>query len=236
MIDVKKNREINEKLKNLYDSYTSEFLKEYTAAFLSDKNPPDRINEFGIIDESLYDADCGILVIAKETNHWDNKDFEEGTLFRTWLQGISREGIKNKGHVSEHPTMWYNIIRWVTAIQNPELSVDEMASIKSESVEKLGTIAFTNINKVRGGSTAKKEYYQLAKSSVAKKVLKEEIAIIKPAIILCCGTGDYFNEYIKNEIQKLGCNVICMPHPAARKNKKRMIEDLILQLKNVPLN
>ena len=233
MIDVEKNREINEKLKNLYASYTREFLKEYTAAFSSDKNPPDRINEFGIIDESLYDADCGILVIAKETNRWD---FDEGTLFRTWLQGISREGIKNKEHVSKHPTMWYNIIRWVTAIHNPKLPVNEIASMGSEAVEKLGTIAFTNINKVRGGAAAKKSYNQIAQSSVAIKVLKEEIAIIKPAIIVCCGIGAYFDKYIKNEVQKLGCKIIYMPHPAARKNKTQMIDNVRSQLKNVPLN
>lgn len=230
MINIEKNREINEELENLYASCKAEFLKEYTAAFLSDQNPPERINEFGIIDERLYDSDCGILFIAKETNRWDNKDFEEDKLFRTWLQRISREGIKNKEHVSKHPTMWYNIIRWVTAIQNPELPVDEIASMGSEAVEKLGTIAFTNINKVRGGAASKNEYNQLAKSDVAIKVLKKEIAIIKPAIIVCCGIGAYFDKYIKNEVQKLGCKVIYMPHPAARKSKTQMIDNVRSQL------
>ncbi len=236
MIDLKRNKEINEELRKLYKANTDEFLKEYKKAFTRDENPPKRINEFGIIDEENYDTDNGILVIAKETNGWDNEEFEKGELFRTWMQDISRYGIKGRGHVSSHPTMWYNILRWIKTIQNPEMPTEEIACLKEYGVETLGTIAFTNINKVRGNTAAKKAYHQIAKTQVARRVLEEEIGIIKPKVILCCGTGYYFDKYIKNEeIEKNRCKVIYMPHPAARKNKEKMIDDLKSKLKKVPL-
>ena len=85
MIRADRNAEINEKLRNEYYSFTVPFLTEWSAAF--DKEvPPSRINEFGIIDEKRYDTDKGVLFVGKETNNWDNEDYEKGILFRSWME------------------------------------------------------------------------------------------------------------------------------------------------------
>ena len=80
MIDRDRNRKINAALSTLNEKYSAAYLTAYIKAF-RDENPPERINEFGIIDEERYDADNGILFVAKETNDWDNKDFQNGYFF-----------------------------------------------------------------------------------------------------------------------------------------------------------
>ena len=67
MINIVRNQEINAQLSALYGKYTDSYLAAYISAF-EDADPPHRINEFGIIDEERYDADQGILFVAKETN------------------------------------------------------------------------------------------------------------------------------------------------------------------------
>ena len=58
-------------------------------------------------------------------------------------------------------------------------------------------------------------------------VLREEIEIIKPKIIMCCGTWYVVNYHLNcEELEKNGCKVLCMPHPAARKSSLKMLEDL----------
>ena len=59
MIDRDRNRKINAALSTLYERYSAAYLTAYIKAF-RDENPPERINEFGIIDEERYDADNGI--------------------------------------------------------------------------------------------------------------------------------------------------------------------------------
>ena len=110
MVDIKKNNEINERLRNLYLRYTDAFLVAYAEAFRAD--PPPRINEFGIINTRKYDADNGILFIGKETNGWSDEDFNRGILFREWMRDISLNGFDGHGHVKRHPTIWYNMGRW----------------------------------------------------------------------------------------------------------------------------
>lgn len=110
MIRADRNAEINEILRNEYYSFTVPFLTEWSAAF--DKEvPPSRINEFGIIDEKRYDTDKGVLFVGKETNNWDNEDYEKGILFRSWMEGITQHGLAGGDHISQHPNMWYNIGR-----------------------------------------------------------------------------------------------------------------------------
>ena len=230
MIDIEKNKEINKKLSELYVEYSQDFLSVYTDAF-EDSEPPCRINEFGIIDEERFDADNGVLVIAKETNKWHNWEFERNIFFRDWMSDITKTGLADRGHITKHPIMWYNMGRWLKAIENPSANIDDIAWLKSEAISQLGTMAFTNINKVRGGSSSRNQYAKVAYSEIVGTVLREEIEIIQPKIIMCCGTWRVFNYHLNCEVlEKAGCKVLCMPHPAARKGSKEMIEDLIKQL------
>ena len=93
--EEKNNARINDELRTLYDEYTQEFLSAWSEAF--NEAPPCRMNEFGIIDISRYNANKGILFICRETNGWSDKDYENGCLFREWLCDISQNGIRGKG-------------------------------------------------------------------------------------------------------------------------------------------
>lgn len=220
MIDKQKNESINNKLKDEYERHTSEFLEEWGKAFR--EVAPNRINEFGIIDEERYDAENGILVIGKETNDWSNEDYEKGCLFRGWMEGITRNGLPKGEHVSKHPNMWYNIGRWIMLIKNPHRSLEELSYEKASAINAIGNIAFTNINKVRGKAQAEKEYHQLASTSVAMNLLKKEIEIINPKTIVCCGTA----RYVLPLLRAFPGKVVIMPHSGARKSTIKMLESL----------
>ena len=219
MIDRDRNRKINAALSTLYEKYSAAYLTAYIKAF-RDENPPERINEFGIIDEERYDADNGILFVAKETNDWDNKDFQNGYFFRKWMNSITKQGLS--GHAKEFPLMWYNIGRWVSLLDNPSQSIPSLAEEKSDAIKKIGTIAFTNINKVRGKEQAKNEYASLAYHDMSGMLLREELSIIQPKMIVCCGTYYEFAYHVRD----FNGPVIAMPHSGARKNTITMLEQL----------
>ena len=219
MIDLDRNRKINAALSTLYERYSAAYLTAYIKAF-RDENPPERINEFGIIDEERYDADNGILFVAKETNDWDNKDFQNGYFFRKWMNSITKQGLS--GHAKEFPLMWYNIGRWVSLLDNPSQNIPSLAEEKSDAIKKIGTIAFTNINKVRGKEQAKNEYASLAYHDMSGMLLREELSIIQPKMIVCCGTYYEFAYHVRD----FNGPVIAMPHSGARKNTITMLEQL----------
>lgn len=219
MIDLDRNRKINAALSALYEEYCADYLTTYIQAF-GDGNPPERINEFGIIDEERYDADNGILFVAKETNDWDNKDFQNGYFFRKWMNSITKQGLS--GHAKEFPLMWYNIGRWVSLLDNPSQNIPSLAEEKSDAIKKIGTIAFTNINKVRGKEQAKNEYASLAYHDMSGMLLREELSIIQPKMIVCCGTYYEFAYHVRD----FNGPVIAMPHSGARKNTITMLEQL----------
>ena len=225
MVNMKKNAEINERLRSEYQSVTAVFLNEWAKAF-AEEIPPCRINEFGIIDESRYDTNNGILFICKETYGWKNEDYENGVLFRSWMEGITKNSLGGGDHISQHPNMWYNIGRWAMLIENPNVSLTEVAKAKSSAITAIGNIAFTNINKVLGKETSKGEYHQLAKSQIAGDILRREIEIISPSVVVCCGT--YYP--IAEILSEYTSRVIVMPHPGARKGTIQMLSDLHRQL------
>ena len=219
MIDLDRNRKINAALSALYEEYCADYLTTYIQAF-GDGNPPERINEFGIIDEERYDADNGILFIAKETNKWENENFHTGYFFREWMNSITKQGLS--GHAKEFPLMWYNIGRWVSLLDNPSQNIPSLAEEKSDAIKKIGTIAFTNINKVRGKEQAKNEYASLAYHDMSGMLLREELSIIQPKMIVCCGTYYEFAYHVRD----FNGPVIAMPHSGARKNTITMLEQL----------
>ena len=95
-------------------------------------------------------------------------------------------------------------------------------AVSTSAINAIGSIAFTNINKVRGKEASKKEYHQLANTSVAVNLMKKEIEIINPKTIVCCGTARFVLPLLKD----FSGRVIIMPHSGARKNTIRMLESL----------
>lgn len=225
MINVEKNRWINQALCSLYESYCECYLTAYRSVF-NDPAPPKRINEFGIIDVNRYDADAGVLFIAKETNGWSNQDFESGCLFRSWVEDISKNGVAGKGHVQRHPGMWYNLGRWALYLNGPEQDINTIASYRKEALPALGTVAFTNLNKVRGWERSRKEYKELSGADISAQLLREELKLLCPKIVVCCGTAATF----RNHVPAYSGTVINMPHPAARICPAEMLCHMATQL------
>ena len=224
MINTTENYHINEQLSRLYKENTADFLDIWAESF--HQIPPPRINEFGIIDPHRYDTDHGILFIGRETNGWSNEDYQNGCLFRNWLYGISKNGIYGCGHIQKHPNMWYNIGRWATLLQSKNVDLDTLACQKNEAIRALGTIAFTNVNKVRGTNTSGKEYDRLSQQESVKALLQAEIDLIRPHTIVCCGTWHVAKDCLRNFHGK----VIQMPHPGARTSTLALLDILNQQL------
>lgn len=223
MSDVKKNNQINEELTALYKQHTGLLLSDWEKHFGEPR--PTRVNEFGIIDEEKYDADDGILFICKETNGWDYDDFNNGILFRTWMQQITRHGFQPNSDVKNHPQTWYQINRWIKLMRQASLDLNELAQCKE--VCDIGTIAFTNINKVRGRERSGKEYRNLARTDNVGEVLRREVEIIKPKKIVCCGTHVDFRKHVPS----FSGQVLNLPHPGARFGNIKMLEKLVSQFK-----
>ncbi len=217
MINITTNERTNQELDGLYKSFAAEFLSEWSDAF-SD-TAPESINSFGIVDEKKYDSDNGILFIGKETNNFANAQY------RDWLFWLSRQSSLFGTNIT--PNMWYNVGRWACLAEYPEKDLQDIAALKADALKFIGTIAFTNVNKVYGKNQSKEEYYRVALSDVAGKLLRREIEIIKPKTIVCCGTGDIFLRHV----QGFSGKIIFMPHPGARKNTEAMLREFKRQLK-----
>ena len=233
MINANDNAVINERLRALYEESTNVFLEKWEQAFLEDirsgkmEPAPCRINDFGIIDINNYDSDNGILFVGRETNRWANKDYECGCLFRDWMREITQEGLPDGEHITQHPNMWYNVGRWTMLLTEPGRPITDIAEAKGEAIKAIGKIAFTNINKVRGKKSSEKEYYQLANDSFVKELLKREIEIISPKIIVACGTARPLFPLPEGFSGKF----YIMPHPGARQSKTDMLVNLNKQIR-----
>ncbi len=224
MVRPEVNHAINARLRDAYREATEAFLAEWQACFR--ETPPCRINEFGIINETRYDAEDGMLVIGRETNDWSDAEYEAGCLFRSWMEEITHTGLAGRGKVRKHPNMWYNIGRWVTLWESPDTNLAELAQMKSQVLPAIGRIAFTNVNKVRGKAVSGNAYHRLARSAAARSLLQKEIEILAPKVILCCGTAETVRDCLPGYTGK----ILCMPHPAARQSTVIMLELLYTQL------
>lgn len=206
---------LNNRLRALYLNKTNEFL-----GVLGDKKQ-NRINEFGIIDIHNYNADRGILFIGKETNGWGVLREE---TFLDWINDIITGQQKTK-----RPQIWYNLGRWAKFIVDPTIDKKEIVNEKVTSLSGLRKIAFTNVNKVGGGSVSGNEFWELTKEDITRNLLIEEIYILKPKVIVLCGLK---RQDIGLENIDKGFLTIEMPHPSARNiSKLDMLSRLENQLK-----
>lgn len=222
MIDAKENELCNNVLDTqVYKMYAPELLDVWAKAF--DEKPPARVNLFGIVDVERYDPEVGILFVGRETNGWKDADFSNGNWFRQWLCRMTKCCGPNMDFTRN---MWYNIGRWAMLLQNPDADIAQLAALKSEALPAIGSIAFTNINKVRGEAQSGKKFWKLAQDAVTGQVLRKEIAILQPKIVVCCGTKWIFDQHVPDYPGK----VVDMPHPGARKNKQEMLLRLKAQL------
>lgn len=226
MTNFETNQAINKELSRLYLESSDLLINSWKTA--TQESPPERINEFGIVDEERYDTDNGILFICKETNAWDDEDFRNKLFFRNWMNGITRNGMPEGHHIHKHPQMWYNIGRWIRMIHDPEENVEALSMRREDIIQEIGVIAFTNVNKVRGSAYAGKSFDIVLNHPEPWKVIQKELEILKPKVVVCCGRGIHML-FMRNVVGFSG-KLIDMPHPGARKKTQSMLLDLKEQL------
>ena len=221
MIKIEENIIINEKLQYLYGVNTKKYLKLWKKHYLY-KKAPNTLNRFGIIDPEVFDTDNGILVVGKETRGCNYSLLD-------WVDILSTENVaidtKDETKFTKYPKMWYNIGRWAKLICNPELDIEKLVYEKKEALVGLSCIAFTNINKVGGGSASKKSFWELSKEPLVKEIVQKEIEIINPKYVVLCGIK---KDYLDNTDKSI--KIIEMPHPSAMKSTEKMLYELKKQL------
>jgi len=219
MIDQKQNESLNGRLNRLYRESEKLFLDHWQKAGENRYPQPVGINTFGIIDPMQYDTDNGVLFVGRELNGWKDEDLQAGWTFCRWMRQIALTGKFPQKSV---PNMWYNIGRWAMLIEQPDSDLQSLAGCKGEALAALGRVAFTNVNKVWGGGRADTTYYRLAEDRDVLSVLREEIMILKPKLIICCGTESPVKKALSDDAGRL----IGMPHPAARMGTVKMLARL----------
>ncbi len=232
MVNTEKNRTLNTQLEKLYERVQTEFLDEHEQAY-GFRIP--RLLRCGIIEEEAYDADQGILIVLKEANDWiDDGTAADGNDFLGFVRCLIEKGaeinVDRKPAERVRMVTWYNLARWIVALVNPEKSSNEIAQMYGEALAALGKAAITNVNKATGFARVDKRYYQIAKSEVAIKTLKEEIELLAPKTILFCGAAWVLGEDYRAKLREKGCAVLEMCHPGARIAKTTMLDDLRGQL------
>lgn len=217
---------INEKLLKVYEQNKEEFIYDFNQIY---EKKIATLTFGGVVCDDYYKTNNRILFIGKETNG------EFGMPFIEWLREIAFSGILT-GYVKQHPKTWYNIGRVVELIQNSahnSAGIEEsLLKSKQELLSNLRYIAFTNLNKGYGFSTSGKKYNQIIKAPSVHKILHQEIEIINPSTIICCGTF-----YAVKEIMQIpenhelnGHHYIDSFHPAAPKSIQEFLEKIIDQI------
>ena len=104
----------------------------------------------------------------------------------------------------------------------PLRTLIKLKRAKGRHFRQLGQWAFTNLNKVRGRESSGKEYWTLANADISGQLLRAELDILQPKIVVCCGTSVVFHAHVKS----FSGVVINMPHPAARIGAAQMLHKL----------
>lgn len=122
----------------------------------------------GKIVPEKYNQDKGILFVLKETHSYGGKS----------LQNLLKDGPVHQ--------MWHSLSRWAAGLLNdfPEYKNINNWKMKKESIQQIAAI---NLKKITGGVTANMSIVS-AYAHQDRKLLLDQIAIIKPKVIIACGT------------------------------------------------
>jgi hypothetical protein len=140
----------------------------------------------GVVAEDAYlQSEQKLLFILKEVNDPDGGDWD------------LREYLRNGGRSQT----WNNITRWVEGIRRPsdDIPWSDLAEIDEERRrETLRSIAAVNLKKTPGGHTTDSPV--LAKiAEQDKALLKRQLMLYDPDLIVCCGTSDTFHWLVSLE-------------------------------------
>lgn len=101
-----------------------------------------------------------------------------------------------------------------------------------DALRYLSATAITNLNKASGYAASGKEFVKVALSDIAVQTLQQEIAILKPKIIIFGSTAWVLENSYLDQLRKQGCILLDMCHPGARISRIKMIEELREKLRS----
>ena len=171
-------------------------------------------NHDGVISKENWDSSGKrVLFVLKETNK----------ARQNVVTAINRAiDVKKSG--------WWRgqvlrrVGRWAYGIQNYDGVVPPFKDAKLNEKNAIKNIAYINIRKTSGSATTNKKAFDTHASEFATFV-RRQVELIKPDVVVLCGTYSQVKRYIFPEIKKVservhvheGVVFINAFHPAARK-------------------
>ena len=136
----------------------------------------------GVVNEKEYlDSKYRILYVMKEVNSYQNGGW-------SLTEFISNGAI---------PQTWDNVARWTEGILNLEKDLDWEYLNGDNDLRRniyLKKIASINLKKTPGRHTSIYNEIKMATKN-NKEILKKQVDIYQPNIIVCCGTSELYVEY-----------------------------------------
>lgn len=155
----------------------------------------DDANETIIVYDGIVSKDKfgGILFLLKEAVENSIKDDHEDKILKVnktiksfdLIHTAFEEALAQSSETYSQNLHWKELCEWIYAYKNPN---DSFSSVKQHG-RFLSEIAIVNIKKVAGLSTTKtKILNEIIKNEKYNNLLRQEIDLIKPKIVICCGT------------------------------------------------
>lgn len=193
------NDAINEKIRELID--------ENRALILGSRGIDDMeaVTYDGIVKEG--DNPPAILFLLKEPNDGRNSSKKQSVSPNDRFSFVEAMREESKAQHNSEPLKWKNLCYWSKAYYDAVERTPH--SFNHPSVQKcgslLGEIAFVNIKKVAGAERITEEFDKTVNNSKLQELIRNEVNMIAPQIVICCGTYNYAIESIfKGSIQTKG--------------------------------
>lgn len=158
--------------------YSENIIKEQNKVFDKHRKKYDKFCEDGIVSGLDYTlSNFKVCYILKETNSSTGFD----------LAKFVREGCCG--------ATWNNISRWTVGLVFGKKFDDVQSINKADRIKYLAPIAAINLKKTPGSASS--DYRIISQfAHDDKNYIIDELKVIDPEIIICCGTGDIFIEEI----------------------------------------
>lgn len=180
----------------------------------SEKHKGFLFNEDGIVNQEIWNQqNKKILFFFKEAYHKD--EYENYNLAKDLNE-------------NEPWRMWLRVAEWVYAIQNTTITKIAKYGENLASHDLIKSIAVVNVKKSNGKSTSNDDDL-MSYASADKDLLRKQIEMIKPNIIVCGNTGKYLDFIYDGAMYKNGTDyndnwyykldemlVLSYCHPAGR--------------------
>lgn len=148
-----------------------------------------------------------ILFLLKEPNDGRNSSKKQSVSPDDMFSFVNAMREEAKAQQNSEPLKWKNLCYWARAyydaVEGTPHSFNHPSVLKCGSL--LGEIAFANIKKVAGAERITEEFDKTVNNPKLQTLIRNEVNMIAPQIVVCCGTYRYAVESIfKSSIQKQG--------------------------------